>query len=116
MSEEMIQFLKVFLAGVLLIGFIYFILVRAISTKNYIRKSFYMFISGLVIFLFLIGGMIFDFSNGLKIENVQMSYFAFPIVSFLFILLFKLFKNINAISSKAMVQLWPTGIIRQTHI
>lgn len=91
MSDEMIQFFKTFLAGILLIGFIYFVLIRAFNTKNYIRKSFYIFISGLIIFLFLMGGMVFDFLNGLKLENVQMSYFAFPIVAFLFMSCFTVF-------------------------
>lgn len=91
MSEEMIQFFKVFLAAILLLGFFYFILIRAINTKNYIRKSFYIFISGLTILLFLVGGIIYDISNGLQFENVQLSYFAFPIVSFLFMSFFTIF-------------------------
>ena len=91
MNEEVIQFFKVFLAGVLLIGFFYFILIRAINTKNYIRKSFFIFISGSIIFLFLLGGLIYDFSNGLKIENVQLSYFAFLIVAFIYMVFFTIF-------------------------
>ena len=60
MPEEIINVLKIFGGAFLLIGFFYFILIRAFNTKNYKRKSLYIFISGMIIFLFIMGGMIYD--------------------------------------------------------
>lgn len=100
MSEEMIEFIKYCIAAFLLLGFFYFIIIRAINTKNYIRKSFYIFICGLVIFLFFIGGIIFDVIKGLKFENILLSYFAFPIVSFLLMAFFTIFYFIKGYKYK----------------
>ena len=52
--------LKFFGAAILLLGFIFFILIRAIATNNYIRKSFYLLICGLVMTLFFVGGIMYD--------------------------------------------------------
>lgn len=86
--------LKLIGAAIILIGFIYFILVRAISTKNYKRKSLYMFIAGMVIVLFLVGGIVYDklankplYPNG----KYDLAYFAFLIVASVFMLFFTIF-------------------------
>ncbi len=79
-----IEILKIFGGAILLIGFFYFLAIRAISTKNYKRKSLYLFIFGLVIFLFFIGGIIYDIIKGLDLSEVYLGYYAFPIIAFVY--------------------------------
>ncbi len=52
--------LKYILAAFLIMGFVYFLIVRAIRTKNYIRKSIYILISGSIVSLVFVGGIIYD--------------------------------------------------------
>lgn len=100
MPEEIINVLKIFGGAFLLIGFFYFILIRAFNTKNYKRKSLYIFISGMIIFLFIMGGMIYDIVKGLDFKNVQIGYFAFPIVSFIFMLFFTIFYYVKGYKAR----------------
>lgn len=96
-----IEVLKVFLGAFLLIGFIYFILIRAINTENYKRKSLYIFISGLVIFLFFCGGLIYDISkDSTLISNQPIQYYAFLIVSFALMIIFTLYYFIKGYKRK----------------
>ena len=70
--------IKYFLAALVMVGFVYFILLRAISTKNYKRKALYILIGGMVLFLFFVGGLIYDIINELIIlKDAPFYYFAF---------------------------------------
>lgn len=100
MPEEIITSLKIFGSALLLIGFFYFLFIRAFNTKNYKRKSLYMFISGLVIFMFFVGGLIFDLINHLELDLLNINYFAYLIVSFVFMVCFTLFYYIKGYKLK----------------
>ena len=84
--------LKFFGGAILLLGFFYFILIRAIATNNYIRKSFYIFIAGLVITLFFVGGMVYDIiNNSFPYLSKSIEYFSFLIVASSYMILVPLF-------------------------
>jgi len=91
MPDNVIEVLKIFGGAILLIGFFYFILLRAFNTKNYKRKSLYMFISGMIIFLFFVGGIIYDYIKGVDFNNIQIGYFAFPIVALVAMIFFTVY-------------------------
>lgn len=96
-----IEVLKIFGSALLLIGFFYFITIRAIKTENYIRKSLYIFIFGFVMFAFFIGGFIYDIVSGeQRIENLQLGYFAYIIIAFILMLFFTLFYFIKGYKRK----------------
>ena len=93
--------LKFFGGAILLLGFIFFILIRAVSTTNYIRKSFFLFIAGLVLTLFFCGGMVFDiYKNNFPIFSKSIEYFAFLIVSVAYMILIPLFYFIKGYKRK----------------
>ena len=77
-----------FVAAFLLIGFFYFILIRAISTKNYIRKSLFILIGGIFITIIFIIGRIIDIDNPLPYPNgkFDLEYYAYLIVSTAFMI------------------------------
>ena len=100
MPGNIIESLKFFGGAILLIGFFYFIFIRAFNTKNYKRKSFYIFISGLIIFLIFIGAMVYDIINGLDLKNAEINYFAYPIVSLTFLIFFTLFYYIKGYKAR----------------
>lgn len=96
-----IEILKKFVGAILLIGFIYFILIRAFNTQNYKRKSLYIFISGMVLFLYFIGGFIYDIVNNVIIlENLQLGYFNFLIVSFAYMAFFTIYYYVKGYQRK----------------
>lgn len=93
--------IKYFLAALVMVGFVYFILLRAISTKNYKRKALYILISGMVLFLFFVGGLIYDIINELIIfKDAPFYYFAFLVVSLAFVIFFPLYYYIKGVKSR----------------
>ena len=96
------QTLRSFGAAILIIGFIYFILIRAIETRNYKRKSLYIFISGLPIFILFIIGVFLDGNNPAPYPNgkYDLAYYAFLITSFVFLVFFTLFYFIKGYKLK----------------
>lgn len=87
-----LETLKIFGGAILLLGFFYFILIRAFNTKNYKRKSLYIFISGMIIFLFFVGGLIYDVAKGIiNLADTELGYYAFLIVSFVMMLFFSIY-------------------------
>lgn len=96
-----IEILKKFLGAGLLIGFVYFILIRAINTQNFIRKSLYIFISGMVIFLYFVGGFIYDIVNEkIILENLQLGYFNCLIISFIYMVFFTIYYFVKGYKRK----------------
>ena len=76
--------LKYFLSAFLCMGFIYFLIIRAMKNTNYMRKAIFSLISGSIITLIFIGGFIYDLST----DNVpypngkyDITYFAYLIES-----------------------------------
>ncbi len=91
-----INTLKIFGAALIMFGFIYFILIRAINTKNYKRKSIYMFISGMILVLFFIGGIIYDIITGnFNYYKTKIDYFVFLIIAILYVSFFSIFYYIK---------------------
>lgn len=74
---------KIICAAFLIISFIYFILVRAINTKNYKRKSFFLFIAGFFIVLIFVIARIIDIGNlyPYPYGKFDINYYSFLIVS-----------------------------------
>lgn len=96
-----IEILKKFVGAGLLIGFVYFILIRAFNTQNFKRKSLYMFISGMIIFLYFIGGFIYDIVNDkIILENLQLGYFNCLIVSFVYMAFFTIYYFVKGYKRK----------------
>lgn len=90
-----------FASAILMLGFIYFIFIRAFDTKNYKRKSLYIFISGLVLVLFFVGGLLYDILYlHAKFENFQLGYFSYLIVAVVLWLFFSIFYLVKGIRNK----------------
>ncbi len=88
-------------AAILMIGFVYFILIRAIDTRNYKRKSLYLFISGFILFIFFIGGLVYDvYFGGIKLIDQPIGYYSFIIVSFVFWAFFSIFYLVKGIKNR----------------
>ena len=97
--------IKYFGAAIILIGFFYFIFIRAINTKNYKRKSLFVFIAGLVITLMFVCGMGYDIYKGyFKILKQNIKYFSFLIVSILYMIVIPLIYFILGNSRKQKFQ------------
>ena len=97
--------IKYFGAAVILIGFFYYIFIRAFSTKNYKRKSLFVFIAGLTITLIFICGMGYDIYKGyFKILKQDIKYFSFLIVSILYMIIIPLIYLILGNSRKQKFQ------------
>lgn len=97
--------IKYFGAAIILIGFFYFIFIRAINTKNYNRKSLFVFIAGLVITLMFVCGMGYDIYKGyFKILKQDIKYFSFLIVSILYMIVIPLIYFILGNSRKQKFQ------------
>ena len=93
--------LKFLGAAILLIGFVYFILIRAINTKNYIRKSFYLLISGIIITLFFVGGIVYDIIKGVFTSYMySLTYYMFLIVAIAFMIIVPLIYFIKGYNRK----------------
>lgn len=103
--------LKYFGAAILIIGFIYFLILRAINTKNYKRKSLYVFLSGLPLVIFFIIGRIIDIKNNYPFPNGEfdLAYYSFLIVSCVFLLFFTCYFYIKGYKLK---QKFKSGFIK----
>lgn len=95
--------LKYFLSAFLCMGFIYFLIIRAMKNTNYMRKAIFSLISGSIITIIFIGGFIYDLST----DNVpypngkyDITYFAYLIASIIYTLLFFVIFFIKAHSRK----------------
>lgn len=83
--------LKYFASAFLCMGFIFFLIIRAFKNTNYIRKSVFILISGVVIMLIFIGGFVFDVvTNNVPYPTgkFDITYFAYLIASFFYTTLF----------------------------
>lgn len=95
--------IKYLLAAFLIMGFIYFLIIRAIKTKNYIRKSIYILISGGVVSLVLVGGLIYDIiTDAFLYPNNQFDiyYFIYLIASVFYMLLFFILNYVKGFKLK----------------
>ena len=75
--------IKIIGAAFVIISFIYFIFIQAINTKNYIRKSLYLFIAGFVVVLLFISARIIDINNKYPYPygKFDINYYSFLIIS-----------------------------------
>lgn len=69
-----------FLAKFLVCGLVFFIFINAINTKNYSRKSFWIFIFGLCFSLFFVGGYIYDLIKKPNLD-FNLEYFSFLLLA-----------------------------------
>jgi len=99
------EVIKFYGGAIVLLGFIYFILIRAISTKNYKRKSLFLLIAGAIITIFFLLGIGYDIVNGYFIVfKKELEYYAFLIISLLYTIGISLFYYILGKSRKQQFQ------------
>lgn len=67
-----------FVARILLVGLIFFIIVNAIQTPNYKRKGWWIIIIGFLFTLYFIGGFVYDYIQNPGVI-FTFSYFSYPV-------------------------------------
>lgn len=109
-----INLLKIFGGALLMFSFIYFILIRAINTKNYKRKSLYIFISGMILVLFFVGGLVYDIIKQ-EFNNFKnnIGYYSFLIVSIAFVSFFTIFYYIKGNNAR---QKFSSSFSKKKHV
>ena len=86
MNEEIIAFLRYAGAALIGLGFIYLIVIRLFNNFNHVKKALVAFITGIILTLAIVVGIIIDDFN-LKLSLKNLWYYAFLIVSILMMLI-----------------------------
>lgn len=77
-----------FIASVLIVGLLYFILYNAVNNSNYMKKGIIFLVFGLIIFGATLAGIISDADKG---TALSLRYLAFPIVNLMYLVIFSIY-------------------------